>query len=386
MARRRFKLVLIVPLFATFSAAAVYLLVHAESQVALAAIITAVGLTWAVAVRTPIARMIEQAAQTAPWVTRMSILAACAGVIVALHDDNFGLLMLATVMLYATVCTGLTIQMGYAGVTNFSAAAFFGCGGYTAAVFSQLAWQGMPDAAVLILGGLTAVAVGVPLILPVLRTRGHYAALTTLAFGEMFGLFLNANDLLGGPQGLKLTSFNLLGWDFSNNIVVFGVDFSFYANYVLLSLALLIFAIGLAGLLNRSWIGIWLDIVRLDEVAASVFGLTIAHWKILAFLLGNMLTGMAGVVYAKMIGFIAPNNFTFGDSLLMLSIMILGGIGNRWGALPAALIVILLPEKLQFIQEYRLLIFALAVIATLVLSPGGLLPRRIRVLVPAPVP
>ena len=93
-------------------------------------------------------------------------------------------------------------------------------------------------------------------------------------------------------------------------------------------------------MLDKSWIGVWLDVVRLDETAASVFGLKIGYWKILAFTLGNFLAGLMGAVYAKMTGFIAPANFTFGDSLVMVSIVILGGIGNRWGVLPAALIVV----------------------------------------------
>ena len=234
----------------------------------------------------------------------------------------------------------------------------------------------------ILLGGGVAVAIGSLLVLPLLRTRGHYAALTTLAFGVMFNVFLDANELLGGPQGLKLAPIDLFGWDFSADVVVLGTEFSFYANYALLCLALLGLAMCLAGLLDRSWIGIRLDAVRLDEVAAQVFGLRIARWKILAFTLGNALAGMAGALYAKMIGFIAPSNFTLGDSLTMVSIVILGGIGNRWGVLPAALIVVLLPEKLQFIQEYRLLLFAVLVILVLVLSPGGLLPRRTRTLVP----
>jgi ABC-type branched-subunit amino acid transport system permease subunit len=231
---------------------------------------------------------------------------------------------------------------------------------------------------VLICGGLVAVAVGSLLLLPVLRTRGHYEALITLAFGVMFNVFLDASDSLGGPQGLKVAGINLFGWDFSNDLHLFGYEFSFYVNYVLLTGGVAGLAMVLAVLLDRSWIGIWLDTVRLDETASMVFGLSIGRWKILAFTIGNFLAGIAGAVYAKMAGFIAPNNFTLGDSLVIVSIVILGGIGNRWGVLPAALIVILLPEKLQFIQEYRLLIYALVVILILVARPSGLLERRTR--------
>ena len=94
--------------------------------------------------------------------------------------------------------------------------------------------------------------------------------------------------------------------------------------------------------------------------------------------MGNLFAGIAGSVYGMMVGFIAPNNFTFGDSLLMLSIVILGGLGNPVGLIPAAIIVLMLPEKLQFIQEYRVLLYAALVIAILLFRPDGLLPRKTR--------
>lgn len=361
-----------------FAAVALTTLVSIESQQMLGLTLVGIAAVWFAAARFGGIRAIETAGAENPWLLRGLILVASAAVLVVLRDDNFGLLMLATVLIYGTVCIGLTIQMGYAGLTNFGAAAFVGAGGYTAAMLGQKG--GLPDALVLLSGGLVAVAIGSLLIVPVLRTRGHYAALTTLAFGVMFNVFLDANDFFGGPQGLKIPSINLFGWDFSSDLHVAGITLSFYANYVILTGILTAAAMLLAGLLDRSWIGIWLDVVRLDETAASVFGLRIGYWKILAFTLGNFLAGMMGAIYAKMTGFIAPSNFTFGNSLVMVSILILGGIGNRWGVLPAALIVVLLPEKLQFIQEYRLLLYAVLVIFILIARPDGLVPRRVRAL------
>ena len=148
--------------------------------------------------------------------------------------------------------------------------------------------------------------------------------------------------LRSGLQGLKIPGINLFGWDFSSDLHIAGMTFSSYVNYVALTGVLTALAMILAGLLDKSWIGVWLDVVRLDETAAAVFGLKIGYWKILAFTLGNFLAGVMGAVYAKMTGFIAPSNFTFGDSLVMVSIVILGGIGNRWGVLPAAVPVIVM--------------------------------------------
>jgi ABC-type branched-subunit amino acid transport system permease subunit len=121
-----------------------------------------------------------------------------------------------------------------------------------------------------------------------------------------------------------------------------------------------------------------MDVVRTDETAAATFGLHIARWKVVAFTLGNFFAAVAGSVYGMMTSFVAPNNFTFADSLLMVSIVILGGLGNPAGLIPAAVIVLMLPEKLQFIQEYRFLLYAALVIAILLFRPDGLLPRKTR--------
>jgi len=266
--------------------------------------------------------------------------------------------------------------MGFAGLTNFGAAAFMGAGGYTVAMLARLG--DVPGLISLMSAGAVSVVIGFVLLAPVLRTRGHYAALTTLAFSVMFTVFVDASDVLGGPQGIKLPGLILFGWDFSRDIQLGGYTFGSYVNYVILTGAIVGLSGLLIGLMNRSWIGVWLDVVRLDETAASIFGLRVWYWKLLAFTLGNFLLGLAGAIYAQMTAFIAPANFQLGDSLAIVSILILGGVGNIWGILPATLLVVLLPEKLQIVQEYRFLIFALVVIFVLIVRPSGILPRRMR--------
>ena len=122
--------------------------------------------------------------------------------------------------------------------------------------------------------------------------------------------------------------------------------------------------------------------MRLDEIASACFGIDLARWKITAFTLGNFLAGVAGAVLGTMLGFIAPANFTFADSLIMVSIVLLGGIGNPWGVTVAAAFVVILPEKLQVIQEYRFVLYAALVILILLFRPQGLLPRQLREYVP----
>jgi ABC-type branched-subunit amino acid transport system permease subunit len=301
-------------------------------------------------------------------------------VLAAFYDSHFPLLMLATVLLYVVVCLGLNLQFGYAGVVNFAGAAFFGIGCYTSAVLTT--HTPLPHVLVVLAGGLMAAGIGSLLILPVLRTYGHYAALITIAFGILFRVFLEVNDTLGGPQGMKVQGMEILGWKLNDGVQIGEIELSFYVNYVLLALLMAAVAFMLVRRLERSWIGLNLDAVRLDETACAAFGIDVARWKIAAFTLGNFLAGLAGSVYAMMTGFVAPNSFTFGDSLILVSIVILGGIGNPWGLTVATAIVLLLPEKLQFIQEYRLLLYAALVILILLFKPDGLMPRQVRNYIP----
>lgn len=291
------------------------------------------------------------------------------------REDHFVLLLVITVLLYTVATLGLNIQFGYAGVLNFAGASFFGIGAYTSAVLNNTS---VPHLLVLLIGGLLAALIGSLLLLPVLRTRGHYAAVVTIAFALLLKTFLEVNDVLGGPQGMQVKGMSLFGWSFNNNIEIGDVTLSFYMNYFVLSLALLAVAFVLVRRLERSWIGLNLDALRLDETAASCFGLNITRWKITAFLIGNFLIGIAGALFGMVGGFVAPNNYTFADSLILVSILLLGGIGNPWGLVVATIIVVVVPEKLQTIQEYRFLLYALMVIGVLLFRPEGLLPRPVR--------
>ena len=292
------------------------------------------------------------------------------------HDDHFVLLLIVTVLLYTVATLGLNIQFGYAGVLNFAGASFFGIGAYTAAVLN--ARTAVPPLVVLLIGGIIAALIGSLLLLPVLRTRGHYAALVTIAFALLLKAFLEVSDVLGGPQGLQVKGMTVGGWSFNDNIELGKIELSFYMSYFVLSLALLAGAFILVRRLERSWIGLNLDALRLDETAASCFGLDVARWKITAFTLGNFLIGVAGALFGMVGGFVAPNNYTFADSLILVSILLLGGVGNPWGLAVATVIVIVVPEKLQTIQEYRFLLYAVMVIAVLLFRPEGLLPRPLR--------
>jgi ABC-type branched-subunit amino acid transport system permease subunit len=291
------------------------------------------------------------------------------------YADHFVLLLMITILLTSVATLGLNVQFGYAGVLNFAGASFFGIGAYTSAMLNS---TGLPHLLVLVIGGVMSALIGSTLLLPVLRTRGHYAAVVTIAFALLFKTFLEVNDLLGGPQGMQVKGMTLLGWSFNDNIELGGVTLSFYMNYFLLSLLLLVIAFILVRRLERSWIGLNLDMLRLDETAASCFGIDITRSKITAFLIGNFFIGIAGALFGMVGGFVGPNNYTFADSLILVSILLLGGIGNPWGLIVATFIVVIVPEKLQTIQEYRFLLYALIVMGVLLFRPEGLLPRGVR--------
>ncbi|MGH8630988.1 MAG: branched-chain amino acid ABC transporter permease [Burkholderiales bacterium] len=364
-------------LAASVGAALVILFLQLEAQWEIALLALTVVAAAAAAARFGLLARFEVSSAAHPRFALGTTLAAGLAVAAVLHDSHFALLMLATVALYVTACLGLTLQLGYAGVVNFAGAAFFGIGAYTAAVLME--HSALPHLLVLAVGGVLAGLIGSALLLPMLRTRGHYAALVTIAFGILFRTFLEVNDTLGGPQGLKVPGLQVAGWSFNDPIVLGAQrEASFYLSYTLLALLLAAATFVLVKRLERSWVGLSLDAVRSDETAAAAFGIDVARWKILAFTAGNVVAGLAGALYATMAGFVAPASFTFGDSLLMMSIVLLGGSGNPLGVIPAAVLVVVLPEKLQVIQEYRLLLFALLVILILRFCPDGLLPRRMR--------
>lgn len=353
-----------------------WLFLHAESQLAVAGLIMVALIATIAGKKLGTMQHIEQAAASRPGLARIWAIGGVLVLTAAFYDSHFILLMIGGVLLYSTACMGLTLQFGFSGVANFAGAAFFGIGSYTAAVLAT--HTGLPQLINIALSGLVAAILGSVLILPVLRTRGHYAALVTIAFGILFKTFIEVNDVLGGPQGLQVPGMEIFGFQFNDGFTLFGLDVSFYVSYVLLSLVICAGTFVLLRALERSWVGLSMDVVRTDETAASTFGLHIKRWKIIAFTMGNLFAGIAGSVYGMMVGFIAPNNFTFSDSLLLLSITILGGLGNPIGLIPAAIIVMILPEKFQFIQEYRVLLYAALVIAILLFRPDGLLPRKTR--------
>jgi ABC-type branched-subunit amino acid transport system permease subunit len=347
-----------------------------DSQAALGALFLALAVAWGVARRLGWSLRIHRTlGQSSRWPTAL-MLANGAVLLAVLHDEHFALLMLGTVLLYTTACIALNIQTGFAGLTNFAGAAFFTSGGYTMAVVEK--YTQLPHITGLLLGGLVSATIGLLLMLPVLRTKGFYSALVTIAFGVLFSSFLQVNETLGGAQGLQSRGLNFFGWDMSSGFAIGNWEASFYLAYAVLALIVFVAAMMLSRALEWSYVGINLDATRSDELVAMSFGLNLTRWKVTAFVLGNFMIGFAGALHGGMVGFVSPQGATFEQSLLLVSIIVLGGVGNNWGALVAALIVVILPEKLHALQEYRILLFSVLVVVILLFSPRGLVPRSMR--------
>jgi ABC-type branched-subunit amino acid transport system permease subunit len=352
------------------------LMMHSESQTQVLGLLASFLIVFVLADRWNVGREIAAICGDYGGFANSVAFVCALTVAVIFREEHYTLLMLTTVALFATACIGLNLQLAFAGIVNFAGAAFFVIGSYTAAVLSGVA--GFPPLASLAVSGIVTGGLGAILLLPVLRTRGHYAAIVTIAFGLMLRSLLEVNDTFGGPQGMKIKGFSILGVDFNRVNAVGPWDVSFYLPYAVLGVGLFALSFTLIRRVERSWIGVALDAVRSDETAAAVFGLSIARWKVVAFLIGNTIIGVSGALYGMMSGFITPAGAGLPESLLMLSIIVLGGLGNFWGSVVAATIILVIPEKLQAIQEYRLLIFSALVLCILLFRPSGILPRPLR--------
>jgi ABC-type branched-subunit amino acid transport system permease subunit len=275
--------------------------------------------------------------------------------------------------LFMTACFGLNLQLGSAGMVNLASAAFYAVGAYTAGLLAlSLGW---PAWATLLAGALMAGIFSILLFVPVLKTKGHYLALVTIAFQFMVTILLDNQEWTGGPQGLKnIPLFSVAGYSFNSSIDLGFIVLPGYANFFYLML-LVATAVGIASQrIYNSWVGVTLSTIRDDEIAAQTFGVGVDHWKLVIFSLGNCFIGLAGAFYAHLVGFISPPNFTFERSLVMVSIVILGGMDNVFGVVLGSLLLIILPEKLRVVQEYRFLIYGLVLIIMLINRPRGLLP------------
>lgn len=268
--------------------------------------------------------------------------------------------------LYVMLALGLNIIVGIAGQLVLGYAAFYAVGAYTYALLNQ--YLGLGFWVCLPIAGFITVIAGILLAFPVLRLRGDYLAIVTLGFGEIVRLLLiNWANFTGGNRGIaNIPRPGLFGIELSTEAT------TIYVYYLCLFAAIITIVI-VARLIN-SRVGLALQALREDEIASEAMGIDLRKIKLSAFALGSCWAGFAGVLFAARNSYINPTSFTFMDSAMILSMVVLGGMGSIVGVSLAALVLTLLPEYLRAFSEYRMLIFGLLMVTMMVFRPQGIIP------------
>lgn len=302
-------------------------------------------------------------------------------------------------LLYIMLSLGLNIVVGYAGLLDLGYIAFYGVGAYLYALLASphfgIHW---PVWAVLPLGAVLAGVFGILLGAPTLKLRGDYLAIVTLGFGEIVRIFLtNLNapyNITNGPQGISgIDPLTISGVNLSKTQTFFGINFpaTYLYYYVFLLFCLLIIFVCIRlqdSRIGRAWVAI-----REDEIAASAMGINTRNIKLLAFAMGASFGGISGGLFASFQGFISPESFTLFESIIVVCMIVLGGMGNIPGVILGAILLTTFPEALRYLGELqhllfghilvdpndlRLLIFGLALVLVMIFRPAGLLPSRQR--------
>jgi branched-chain amino acid transport system permease protein len=338
------------------------------------------------------------------------LIAAVALMIVPLIAQQFGNAWVRIVdiaLLYVLLALGLNIVVGYAGLLDLGYVAFYAVGAY---MFGLLAsphlWETFPAIKAMFPGGMhapiwvviplgAAIAgtFGVLLGAPTLKLRGDYLAIVTLGFGEIIRVFLNNLDapvnITNGPKGItQIDSIKFFGLDLGKTLDLGFISLPSVSLYYYLFLALVISSVVICYRLERSRIGRAWMAIREDEVAARAMGINTRNLKLLAFGMGATFGGVSGVMFATFQGFISPESFSLMESVMIVAMVVLGGIGHIPGVILGALLLAALPEVLRYVAGplqamsggrldasiLRQLLIALAMIGIMLARPRGLWP------------
>ena len=264
--------------------------------------------------------------------------------------------------IYIILALGLNVVVGFAGLLNLGFVAFYAIGAYTYALlntkFGFGFWSALPFSV-----GLTSAA-GFLLAIPALRLRGDYLAIVTLGFGEIVRLVLNNWDsVTRGPNGISGISRPLILSFSPGSLIPY-----YYLVLFFVLLTVFITKRVYSSKIGRAWIAL-----REDEIAASTMGINTTLYKLYAFAFGAFWAGLAGAVFAGKMQFVSPESFTFMESVLILCMVILGGLGSIAGVILGAFVLVLLPEMLREVQLYRMLALGTGLVLLMIFRPQGLL-------------
>ncbi|MEO6749388.1 MAG: ABC transporter ATP-binding protein [Casimicrobiaceae bacterium] len=303
-------------------------------------------------------------------------------------------------ILYCFLALGLNIVVGFAGLLDLGYIAFYAVGAYVYALLASPHFGlHLPFWVILPIGAAVACLFGVLLGTPTLKLRGDYLAIVTLGFGEIIRIFLNnlssPVNITNGPQGIYMIDpFHFGSFSFSQRESIAGLDFSGPVKYYYILLAALIVAIVINLRLQDSRIGRAWEAIREDEIAARAMGINTRNMKLLAFAMGASFGGIAGGMFSAIQGFISPESFVLVESVMVLSMVVLGGMGNVFGVVLGALLLSFIPELLRYtvgpIQQavfgrtlidpevIRMLLFGFALVLMMLFRPAGIWPSALR--------
>jgi branched-chain amino acid transport system permease protein len=303
-------------------------------------------------------------------------------------------------ILYVLLALGLNIVVGFAGLLDLGYIAFYAVGAYAYALLAGPHFNlHLPFWVVLPIGAALAALFGVVLGAPTLKLRGDYLAIVTLGFGEIIRIFLNnlsrPVNITNGPQGLaRIDPFSVGSFDFSTRQSFAGLEFSGPIKYYYLLIAVMVGVIVVNVRLQNSRIGRAWEAIREDEVAARASGINTTSLKLLAFAMGASFGGLAGGIFSAIQGFISPESFVLVESIMVVAMVVLGGMGNIRGVILGAVLLAFVPDILRWTVEplqhallgrqliepevIRMLIFGLALVLVMRFRPAGLLPSAVR--------
>jgi len=305
-----------------------------------------------------------------------------------------------TAILYVFLALGLNIVVGFAGLLDLGYIAFYAVGAYVYALLASPHFNlHLPFWIILPIGAAFACLFGVLLGTPTLKLRGDYLAIVTLGFGEIIRIFLNnlarPVNITNGPQGIaQVDPFRLGDFSFATTQQILGLPFSGPIKYYYLLLLLMIVVIAINIRLQDSRVGRAWEAIREDEVAARAMGINTRNVKLLAFAMGASFGGIAGGMFSAIQGFISPESFGLVESVMVLAMVVLGGMGNVWGVILGAILLSFVPEILRYTVEpaqkalfgrlliepevIRMLLFGFALVLMMLFRPAGILPSSVR--------
>jgi branched-chain amino acid transport system permease protein len=278
----------------------------------------------------------------------------------AITRDGYIIQLLNIAILNAIVVLGLNFATGWTGQINFGQAAFYGLGAYATAIATT---SGLPWIVTPVLSVAIVLAASLILGLPTLRLRTYYLAMTTIGFGEIVRLIIvHWEPVTGGTSGLRAIP----------GISVFGFGPQGQIQHYYLLVTMLALATLVAARIRHSALGRAMIATKDSEIAAEQSGVDTTRTKLLAFMIGAVYAGLAGCLYASSIRFVSPDSFSGVQAVLLMTMLIVGGMGSIAGSIVGALTLTILPEVLRFLGQWYLVLYGLGVIVVIVLLPGGL--------------